>query len=49
MDEARMMEFVERAVGDVGALLGGSMVVIGAFEIAVGSVYATDTIAQRFR
>ena len=122
MDETRMTEFVEKAVGDVGALLGGSMVVIGdklglyramagagwlspaelagrtatveryvrewasaqaargyllydgagrfllpdehaipltdetsaacvigAFEIAVGSVYATDTIAERFR
>src|SRR5712691_4821453 len=117
-----MMEFVGRAVGDVGAVLGGAMVVIGdklglyrcmagagalsaaelaartgtaeryvrewlsaqaargyvcyeghgrfslpeehavpltdetspacvigAFEIAVGSVYATDTIAERFR
>jgi SAM-dependent methyltransferase len=117
-----MMDFVDRAVGDVGALLGGAMVVIGdrlglyramkgvgpltppalaertgtaeryvrewlsaqaargyvsyhgddrfslpdehavpltdenspacvigAFEIAVGSVYATDTIAERFR
>jgi SAM-dependent methyltransferase len=122
MDETRMTEFVEKAVGDVGALLGGSMVVIGdklglyramagagwlspaelagrtatieryvrewasaqaargyllydgagrfllpdehavpltdesspacvvgAFEIAVGSVYATDTIAELFR
>ena len=122
MDETKMMEFVEKAVGDVGALLGGAMVVIGdklglyramagagsltpaelagrtgtaeryvrewssaqaargyvsydgagrfslpdehaipltdetspacvigAFEIAVGSVYATDTIAERFR
>jgi SAM-dependent methyltransferase len=122
VDEAKMMEFVNRAVGDVGAVLGGAMVVIGdklglyrsmagagsltpaeladrtgtaeryvrewlsaqaargyvsydgdgrfslpdehavpltdetsaacvigAFEIAVGSVYATDTIAQRFR
>lgn len=122
IDETRMMEFVGRAVGDVGAVLGGAMVVIGdklglyramtgagsltpaelaertgtaeryvrewlsaqaardyvsydgdgrfslpdehavpltdensaacvigAFEIAVGSVYATDTIAERFR
>ena len=121
MDETKMMEFVDRAVGDVGAVLGGAMVVIGdklglyramagagsltpaeladrtgtaeryvrewlsaqaartmcrttvtagsrcptstrcrsptrpaprvigAFEIAVGSVYATDTIAERFR
>ena len=122
MDETKMTEFVEKAVGDVGALLGGAMVVIGdqlglyramagagpltpaeladrtgtveryvrewscaqaargylaydgagrfslpdehaipltdetspvcvigAFEIAVGSVYATDTIAERFR
>jgi 2-polyprenyl-3-methyl-5-hydroxy-6-metoxy-1,4-benzoquinol methylase len=122
MDETKMTEFVEKAIGDVGALLGGSMVVIGdqlglyramagagwlsptdlasrtgtderyvlewssaqaargyllydgagrfllpdehaipltdetspacvigAFEIALGSVYATDTIAQRFR
>ena len=122
MDETKMMEFVEKAVDDVGALLGGAMVVIGdklglyramagagavtpaelatrtgtaeryvrewlsaqaargylsydgagrfslpdehavpltdetspacvigAFEIAVGSVYATDTIAERFR
>jgi SAM-dependent methyltransferase len=122
MDEAKMMEFVGQAVGDVGALLGGAMVVIGdklglyralagagpltaaelaahtdtaeryvrewlsaqaargyvsyhgdgrfslpdehvvpltdetsaacvigAFEIALGSVYATDTIAERFR
>jgi SAM-dependent methyltransferase len=122
MNEAKMTEFVERAVGDVGAVLGGAMVVIGdklglyramagagsitpaelatrtgtheryvrewlsaqaargyvsyegddrfslpdehatpltdetspacvigAFEIAVGSVYATDTIADRFR
>src|SRR6186997_506426 len=122
MDETKMTQFVDRAVGDVGALLGGAMVVIGdklglyramagagplspadlagrtgtaeryvrewssaqaargyllydgagrfllpdehaipltdesspacvigAFEIAVGSVYATDTIAERFR
>src|SRR6478736_2531872 len=126
MDETVMMEFVGRAVGDVGAVLGGAMVVIGdklglyramagrgsltptelaartgtseryvrewlsaqaargyvsydgngdgdglfslpdehatpltdetspacvigAFEIALGSVYATDTIAERFR
>ena len=122
MDETKMMEFVGKAVGDVGAVLGGAMVVIGdklglyrsmagagsltpaeladrtgtaeryvrewlsaqaargyvsydgdgrfslpdehavpltdetsaacvigAFEIAVGSVYATDTIAERFR
>ncbi len=122
MDEAKMMTFVENAVGDVGALLGGAMVVIGdklglyramagagwlspadvacrtgtveryvrewssaqaargyllydgaghfmlpdehaipltdetspacvigAFEIGLGSVYATDTIVQRFR
>jgi hypothetical protein len=122
MDETKMMDFVGRAVGDVGALLGGAMVVIGdklglyramagagsltpaelaartgtaeryvrewlsaqaarsyvsydgdgrfslpdehavpltdetsaacvigAFEIALGSVYATDTIADRFR
>ena len=122
MDETKMAEFVDRAVGDVGALLGGAMVVIGdklglyramagagpltpsevasrtgtteryvrewasaqaargylsydsagrfslpdehatpltdetspacvigAFEIALGSVYATDTIAERFR
>jgi SAM-dependent methyltransferase len=122
MDEATMMEFVGQAVGDVGAVLNGSMVVIGdklglyramsgagpitpteladrtgtveryvrewlsaqaargyvsydgtgrfslpdehaepltdetsaacvigAFEIALGSVYATDTIIERFR
>ena len=122
MNEAMMTAFVEKAIGDVGALLGGSMVVIGdklglyramagagwlkpadlarrtgtaeryvrewssaqaargyllydgagrfllpdehaipltdetspasvigAFEIALGSVYATDTIAERFR
>src|SRR5437762_5919802 len=122
MDETQMMEFVGQAVADVGALLGGAMVVlgdklglyramaeagsltpaelaartgtaeryvrewlsaqaargyvsydgdarfslpdehavpltdetsaacvIGAFEIAVGSVYATDTIIERFR
>ena len=122
LDETKMAQFVERAVGDVGALLGGAMVVIGdklglyramagagplspaelaartgtveryvrewssaqaargyldydgagrfslpdehaipltdetspacvigAFEIALGSVYATDTIAERFR
>ncbi|MFZ1114710.1 MAG: SAM-dependent methyltransferase, partial [Propionibacteriaceae bacterium] len=122
MDETKLTEFVEKAVGDVGAVLGGAMVVIGdklglyramagagpltpaelagrtgtaeryvrewssaqaargyltydgagrfslpdehaipltdetspacvigAFEIAVGSVYATDTIAERFR
>ena len=29
MDETKMMDFVERAVEDVGALLGGAMVVIG--------------------
>ena len=29
MDETKMMEFVGRAVGDVGAVLGGAMVVIG--------------------
>jgi SAM-dependent methyltransferase len=122
MNETKMLEFVDKAVGDVGAVLGGAMVVIGdklglyramagagsitpaqlatrtgtveryvrewlsaqaargyvsyegddrfslpdehatpltdetspacvigAFEIAVGSVYATDTIADRFR
>jgi 2-polyprenyl-3-methyl-5-hydroxy-6-metoxy-1,4-benzoquinol methylase len=122
MDETKMMDFVATAVGDVGALLGGAMVVIGdklglyramagagsltpaelaartgtaeryvrewlsaqaargyvsydghgafslpdehaipltdetspacvigAFEIALGSVYATDTITERFR
>jgi SAM-dependent methyltransferase len=122
MDETKMREFVFKAVDDVGAVLGGAMVVIGdrlglyramagagslsagelaartttaeryvrewlsaqaargyvsydghgrfslpdehavpltdetsaacvigAFEIAVGSVYATDTIAERFR
>ena len=122
MDETQMMEFVGQAVADVGALLGGAMVVlgdklglyramagtgpltsaelaartgtaeryvrewlsaqaargyvtydgdgrfslpdehavpltdetspacvIGAFEIALGSVYATDKIAERFR
>src|SRR3954467_2283570 len=122
MDDTRLTEFVDKAVEDVGALLGGAMVVIGdklglyramagagplspvelaartgtagryvrewlsapaargdvtyqgngqfalpdehavaltdesspacvigAFEIALGSVYATDTIAERFR
>src|SRR6476620_6409497 len=122
MDQAKMTAFIEKAVDDVGALLGDSLVVIGdklglyralagagwlspadlaertgtaeryvrewasaqaarsyllydgagrfllpdehaipltdetsaacvigAFEIAVGSVYATDTIAERFR
>jgi SAM-dependent methyltransferase len=122
VDNTKMTDFVDRAVADVGALLGGAMVVIGdrlglyralkgagpltptalaertgtaeryvrewlsaqaargyvvyhgdgrfslpdehavpltdesspacvigAFEIAVGSVYATDTIAERFR
>src|SRR5256885_9420382 len=29
MDETKLMEFVDRAVGDVGAVLGGAMVVIG--------------------
>src|SRR4051794_33494631 len=29
MDEAKLMDFVNKAVGDVGALLAGSMVVIG--------------------
>ena len=29
MDETRMTEFVEKAVNDVGALLGGALVVIG--------------------
>jgi len=29
MDETQMMEFVGQAVADVGALLGGAMVVIG--------------------
>src|SRR3954453_11034368 len=29
MDEAKLMDFVHKAVGDVGALLAGSMVVIG--------------------
>src|SRR3954470_16758583 len=29
MDEAKLMEFVYKAVGDVGAVLAGSMVVIG--------------------
>jgi SAM-dependent methyltransferase len=122
MDDTRLIEFVDKAVEDVGALLGGALVVIGdklglyrsmagagpltpaelaartgtkeryvrewlsaqaargyvtyegngrfslpdehavpltdesspacvigAFEIALGSVYATDTIAERFR
>ncbi len=29
MDETKMMEFVGKAVDDVGAVLGGAMVVIG--------------------
>jgi SAM-dependent methyltransferase len=29
MDESQMMQFVDRAVADVGALLGGAMVVLG--------------------
>ncbi len=29
MDETRMTEFVEKAVSDVGALIGGAMVMIG--------------------
>ena len=29
MDDTKMMDFVDRAVGDVGALLGGALVVIG--------------------
>jgi hypothetical protein len=29
MDEAQLMDFVHKAVGDVGARLAGSMVVIG--------------------
>ena len=29
LDEAKLMEFVGQAVGDVGAMLGGAMVVIG--------------------
>ncbi len=29
MDETKLMEFVNKAVGDVGAVLAGSMVVIG--------------------
>ena len=29
MDEAKMTEFVGQAVADVGALLGGALVVIG--------------------
>ena len=29
MDETKMTEFVEKAVNDVGALLGGALVVIG--------------------
>ena len=29
MDDTKMMEFVNQAVGDVGAVLGGAMVVIG--------------------
>src|SRR6476646_7193967 len=29
VDETKMMEFVGRAVGDVGAVLGGAMVVLG--------------------
>ena len=29
MDETQMMEFVGQAVADVGALLGGAMVVLG--------------------
>jgi len=29
MDESQMMEFVSQAVADVGALLGGAMVVLG--------------------
>ena len=29
MDEAQLMEFVGQTLGDVGAMLGGAMVVIG--------------------
>src|SRR5947209_18055767 len=29
MNETKLMEFVDKAVGDVGAVLGGAMVVIG--------------------
>jgi hypothetical protein len=29
MDEAQLMEFVGQTIGDVGAMLGGAMVVIG--------------------
>src|SRR5205814_2239 len=29
MNETKLMEFVDQAVGDVGAVLGGAMVVIG--------------------
>jgi hypothetical protein len=29
MDETKMMEFAGQAIADVGALLGGAMVVIG--------------------
>ena len=29
LDETKLMDFVGQAVGDVGAMLGGAMVVIG--------------------
>ena len=32
MDETKLMDFVGKAVTDVGTLLGGSMVVLGALR-----------------
>ena len=59
MDEARMTQFVEQAVGDVGALLGGAMVVIGdklglyramagAGSLTAGELAARTGTAERY-
>jgi SAM-dependent methyltransferase len=47
MDEGKLMEFVHKAVGDVGAVLAGSMVVIGdrlgLYKALVGAGPTTST------
>ena len=59
MDETQMMEFVGQAVADVGALLGGAMVVIGdklglyramagAGSITSGELAARTGTAERY-
>ena len=52
LDENKLMEFVHKAVGDVGAMVGGSMVVIGDRlglyrAMADGQPVTSSTLAER--